>query len=166
MARNITLKLGSDAGIDLGPFNMTVSTGTITPTTVTRAELLAGKVFSISSDDAVTVTTTSTGDCTNSTTTNIAAVVVSNCTIYNFSVSQLDLDDAAGNANPEWNGTVFFRYIDCANVERVEAINDESVAPYCVSSDTTPISVTYYNNENELQALFSFAEDTEVSCTG
>jgi hypothetical protein len=165
MARNITLQLGSGAGADLGPFNITVNIGTITPTTATRAEMLSGKVFSISSDDAVIVTTTSTGDCTNSATTNIDAVVVSNCTIYNFSVSQLDLDDAAGNANPERNGTVFFRYTDCGDVERVEAIVDESSAPYCVSSDTT-ISVTYFNNDNELSALYSFAEDTEVACTG
>jgi len=74
MARNITLQLGSGAGVDLGPnFNITVSAGTITPTTATRAEMLTGKTFSISSDNAVTVTTTSTGTCTNSTTTNIAA---------------------------------------------------------------------------------------------
>jgi hypothetical protein len=77
MARNITLQLDSGAGADLGPnFNMTATPGTITPTTATRSELLAGKTFSISSDDAVTVTTTSTGACTNSATTNIDAVEI------------------------------------------------------------------------------------------
>jgi hypothetical protein len=77
MARSITITLQAGAGADLGPFNMSVSSGTITPTTATRAELLAGKVFTISSDPAVTVTATSTGTCTNSASVTAGAVISS-----------------------------------------------------------------------------------------
>jgi hypothetical protein len=97
MARNITLKLGSGAGVDLGPnFNITVSFGTITPTTATRAEMLTGKTFSISSDNAVTVTTTSTGTCTNSTTTNIAAFTPPVFSTFYLSAGVLDNDGHCG----------------------------------------------------------------------
>jgi hypothetical protein len=87
MARTITITLQAGAGADLGPFNMSVSSGTITPTTATRAELLAGKVFTISSDPAVNVTATSTGTCTNSASVTAGAVVTSfaySVGVYNF----------------------------------------------------------------------------------
>jgi len=77
MARTITITLEAGAGADLGPFNMSVSSGTISPTTATRTELLAGRVFTISSDPAVTVTATSTGTCTNSASVTAGAVISS-----------------------------------------------------------------------------------------
>jgi hypothetical protein len=85
MARSITITLQAGAGADLGPFNMSVSSGTITPTTATRAELLAGKVFTISSDSAVNVTATSTGTCTNSASVTISeSVITSDCGAYSI----------------------------------------------------------------------------------
>jgi hypothetical protein len=71
MARNITLTLGAGLGADLGPnFNLTANAGSVTPSTATRTELLAGK--SVSVDDAATqVTVTSTGTCTNAITQTI-----------------------------------------------------------------------------------------------
>jgi hypothetical protein len=65
MARSITLTLGAGLGADLGPnFNLTTNVGSVTPSTATRTELLAGK--SVSVDDLATqVTITSTGTCTN-----------------------------------------------------------------------------------------------------
>jgi hypothetical protein len=66
MARSITLTLGAGLGVNLGPnFNLTADVGSVTPSTSTKSELLAGK--SVSVDDLATqVTVTSTGDCTNS----------------------------------------------------------------------------------------------------
>jgi len=66
MAINITLTLGAGLGANLGPnFNLTADVGSVTPSTATKAELLAGKVVDV--DNAASqVTVTSTGACTNS----------------------------------------------------------------------------------------------------
>jgi hypothetical protein len=71
MARSITLTLGAGLGADLGPnFNLTADVGSVTPSTATKSELLAGK--SVSVDDLATqVTVTSTGTCTNAITQTI-----------------------------------------------------------------------------------------------
>lgn len=65
MARSITLTLGAGLEAGLGPnFNLTTNVGSVTPSTATKTELLAGK--SVSVDDLATqVTVTSTGTCTN-----------------------------------------------------------------------------------------------------
>ncbi len=71
MARSITLTLGTPLGETLGPnFNLSANYGTITPSTATKDELLAGKVV-IVDDLAVGITITSTGYCTNSITGSI-----------------------------------------------------------------------------------------------
>ena len=71
MARSITLTLGAELGINLGPnFNLTADVGSVTPSTATKSELLAGKNVSVD-NTATQVTVTSTGDCTNSITQNI-----------------------------------------------------------------------------------------------
>ena len=71
MARSITLTLGAGLGADLGPnFNLTANVGSVTPSTATKTELVAGK--SVIVDDAATqVTITSTGTCTNAITQTI-----------------------------------------------------------------------------------------------
>jgi hypothetical protein len=62
---NITLTLNSGLGADLGPnFNLTANTGSVSPTTATKTELLAGKIITVD-NAAVSVTVTSTGACTN-----------------------------------------------------------------------------------------------------
>ena len=75
MARSITLTLGAALGADLGPnFNLTADAGTVTPSTATKTELLAGK--SVSVDDLATqVTVTSTGTCTNAITQTIPCTI-------------------------------------------------------------------------------------------
>lgn len=80
MARNITLTLGAGLGADLGPnFNLTANVGSVTPSTATRTELLAGK--SVSVDDLATqVTVTSTGTCTNSITQTIPCATTTTTT--------------------------------------------------------------------------------------
>jgi hypothetical protein len=71
MAINILLILGSGLGSNLGPnFNLTANVGSVTPSTATKSELLAGKNVSVD-DIATQVTVTSTGVCANSITQTI-----------------------------------------------------------------------------------------------
>ena len=71
MARNVLLILGSGLGNSLGPnFNLTADVGSVTPSTATKSELLAGKIVSVN-DIATQVTVTSTGVCANSITQTI-----------------------------------------------------------------------------------------------
>jgi hypothetical protein len=70
---NITVTLTPPLGADLGPnFSLTASTGSVTPSTATKADLLAGKVVSVD-NAATTVTVTSVGSCTNALTIPITA---------------------------------------------------------------------------------------------
>ena len=80
MARSITLTLGAGLGADLGPnFNLTADVGSVTPSTATKSELVAGK--SVSVDDLATqVTVTSTGTCTNSITQTIPCTIQTSTT--------------------------------------------------------------------------------------
>lgn len=70
---NITITLNSGLGSDLGPnFNLTANTGSVSPSTATKTELLAGKTVVV--DNAATsVTVTSTGNCTNALTISITS---------------------------------------------------------------------------------------------
>jgi hypothetical protein len=145
MARNITLTLGSNAGADLGPFNITVSTGTITPTTATKAEMMAGKVFSISSDDAVTVTTTSTGACTNNTTTSIAAATPPQIVTITWSHGSLNATAGEGNGS-----TLTISYTNSSGTG-------------AVLTDSPPNdSYTTYNNGGTLEVLAGTNIDVEI----
>jgi hypothetical protein len=63
---NVLITLNSGQGADLGPnFNLTANVGSVTPSTATLTQLLAGKNVSTSAS-ATQVTVTSTGSCTNS----------------------------------------------------------------------------------------------------
>jgi hypothetical protein len=101
MAINITLTLGAGLGTDLGPnFNLTANVGSVTPSTATKAELLAGKVVDVD-NSASQVTVTSTGTCTSSitqtipcastTTTTTTINPTNNLRFSNVSVSRDDV---------------------------------------------------------------------------
>ena len=61
-------------GVDLGPnFNLTSNVGTVTPSTATRTELIAGKLVSVN-DSSTVVYVTSTGTCTTVLTIDIAGI--------------------------------------------------------------------------------------------
>jgi hypothetical protein len=62
----VTIVLDSGLGADTGPnFNLTANVGTVTPSSATKAELIAGKQVTVS-DTATQITVTSIGTCTNS----------------------------------------------------------------------------------------------------
>jgi predicted amino acid racemase len=63
---NVLVTLNSGQGADLGPnFNLTANVGSVTPSTATLSELLAGKSV-VANASATQITVTSTGSCTNS----------------------------------------------------------------------------------------------------
>jgi hypothetical protein len=63
---NILVTLNSGLGADTGPnFNLTANVGSVTPSTATKAELLAGKFVDVD-PSATQITVTSTGICTTS----------------------------------------------------------------------------------------------------
>jgi predicted amino acid racemase len=63
---NVLVTLLSGQGVDLGPnFNLTANVGSVTPSTATLIQLLAGKSV-VANDSATQLTITSTGACTNS----------------------------------------------------------------------------------------------------
>lgn len=79
---DVLLTLDSGMGYSLGPnFNLTANPGhTVTPNTATRAELIAGKMVSVSPEGATIIFVTSTGACTNQLLINIAGITTSTTT--------------------------------------------------------------------------------------
>lgn len=79
---DVLLTLNSGLGANLGPnFNLTANPGhTVTPNTATRAELIAGKMVSVSPEGATIIFVTSTGVCTNQLLINIAGITTSTTT--------------------------------------------------------------------------------------
>ena len=72
---NVIVTLNAGLGSDLGPnFNLTSngSPTTVTPSTATKTELLAGSTVTVD-DSATQITVTSTGVCTNSLNLSITA---------------------------------------------------------------------------------------------
>ena len=68
---NILVTLNSGLGADTGPnFNLTADVGSVTPSTATKSELLAGKFVDVDVS-ATQITVTSVGTCTTSIVLNI-----------------------------------------------------------------------------------------------
>ena len=78
---NILLTLNSGLGADTGPnFNLTANVGSVSPSSATKSELLAGVLVTI--DDAATqVTVTSVGVCTTSVNISVSGITTSTTTI-------------------------------------------------------------------------------------
>ena len=77
----ILLTLNSGLGADTGPnFNLTANVGSVSPSSATKSELLAGVLVTI--DDAATqVTVTSVGVCTTSVNISVSGITTSTTTI-------------------------------------------------------------------------------------
>jgi hypothetical protein len=77
---NILVTLNSGLGADTGPnFNLTANVGSVTPSTATKLELLAGKFVDVNAS-ATQITVTSTGTCTTSIVLNISGQTTSTTT--------------------------------------------------------------------------------------
>jgi hypothetical protein len=113
MAINITLTLGAGLGANLGPnFNLTADVGSVSPSTATKAELLAGKIVDV--DNAASqVTVISTGACTNAiaqaipcastTTTTTTINPTNNLKFSNVAISR---DDVTGSNDGKYVAVV------------------------------------------------------------
>jgi hypothetical protein len=109
---------------------------------------------------------TNDGTCGESTSTTTTTTTTScQCTQYNAIVSEVDILDATGNDDELKNNTVYFRYVNCDQVETVLAISDPGTFSnaMCVY-DSLILGITYWKNNTELEAVVSDAIDTEVEC--
>jgi hypothetical protein len=78
---NILVTLNSGLGADTGPnFNLTADVGSVTPSTATKSELLAGKFVDVNAS-ATQITVTSTGTCTTSIVLNIVGQTTTTTTL-------------------------------------------------------------------------------------
>ena len=132
MAKEITLTLDSGAGADLGPnFNVTVDLGTISPTSATKTELLSGKIFEISTDDFVTVTVTSTGNCTNGTSVTVTPYW-GDCGVYSIT-DEGNIDGSTFQYYEYPSGTFIISTVDFDQTINFQAY--ENPAPEVTSGD-------------------------------
>jgi hypothetical protein len=77
----ILLTLNSGLGADTGPnFNLTANVGSVSPSTATKSELLAGILVTID-DTATQVTVTSVGVCTTSINISVSGITTSTTTL-------------------------------------------------------------------------------------
>ena len=165
----VTITLDPGAGADLGPFNLTANTGTVSPSTATRAQLLAG--LEVTVDNAATsVTVTSTGNCTNNTTATITGIPAGSCTIWDVVVTQADLDEATGNTDTSQNGSIYVDYTRCDNEFIVQNYGGPGTYQICVTQAggggiQSPVIYIYKNNQPESPVNGSAVSDTSTPCT-
>jgi len=162
----VTITLDAGAGADLDGFNLTANTGTVTPSTATRAQLLSGLTVTV--DNAATsVTVTATGNCTNNTTANISGIPAGSCTFHDVTVSQADLDLAVGNTETGKNdGTLYYDYIACDGTASTMQFGGDGtyVNAVCVEQFSST-DLYYYANNDKVAPATSFAGDNGTPCT-
>jgi hypothetical protein len=122
---NILVTLNSGLGADTGPnFNLTADVGSVTPSTATKGELLAGKFVDVNAS-ATQITVTSTGTCTTSIVLNIVGQTTTTTT---SAVSSFVLGYNIGN---------FFTA--CTNY------TTSPVTYYSITAATLQVGTTLYN---------------------
>ncbi len=136
----VTITLNSGLGADLGPnFNLTADVGSVTPSTATRTELLAGKLVDVDAS-ATQVTVTSTGACTTSININISGQTTTTTTA---APAQFTIGYALGTAFQSCtNRTIDPRIVYAAN----GAVLANGVALYYDQQLTAPVGVGFYSD--------------------
>ena len=77
----ILLTLNTGLGVNMGPnFNLTANVGSVSPSTATKTELLAGKLVTID-DTATQITVTSVGTCTTSLNISVSGITTTTTTL-------------------------------------------------------------------------------------
>ena len=136
----VTITLNSGLGVNLGPnFNLTADVGSVTPSTATKSELLAGKEVQVNAS-ATQVTVTSTGACTNSVTINITGQTTTTTTASpaQFTVGY-DSNDAFTSCA---NRTIDPRIVYAANGSTLS----NGVVLYYDQQLTSPVILGYYSD--------------------
>lgn len=169
---NVLITLDSNIGADLGPFTLTANVGNVVPSTATRTELINGLQVTVDNTATqITITSDPNGLCSGSILIlNITGIPEEqcDCTFYNLTINQTDIDDATGNTgtNQQYDGLVLVRYINCDGIETVE---EYGLAGFyenqiCVKSTIGgSVTLTYWKNDQESAAI-SFATDTFIEC--
>ena len=136
----VIVTLNSGLGADVGPnFNLTADVGSVTPSTATRTELLAGKQVLVN-DNATQVTITSTGACTTFVTINISGQTTTTTTA---APAQFTIGYALGTPFESClNRTIDPRIVYAAN----GASLGNGVALYYDQQLTSPVIVGYYSD--------------------
>ena len=136
----VIVTLNSGLGADVGPnFNLTADVGSVTPSTATRTELLAGKQVLVD-DNATQVTITSTGACTTFVTINISGQTTTTTTA---APAQFTIGYALGTPFESClNRTIDPRIVYAAN----GASLGNGVALYYDQQLTSPVIVGYYSD--------------------
>jgi len=125
---NILVTLNSGLGADTGPnFNLTANVGSVTPSTATKAELLAGKFVDVD-PSATQITVTSVGVCT----TSIVLTITGQTTTTTTS--------AASSFVLGYNSTNFFTA--CTNY------TSSPVTYYSTAGAVLQLGTTLYNDSN------------------
>jgi hypothetical protein len=136
----VTITLNSGLGADTGPnFNLTADVGSVTPSTATKSELLAGKQVLVN-DNATQITVTSTGACTTSIILNISGQTTTTTTA---APAQFTIGYALGTAFESCtNRTIDPRIVYAAN----GAVLANGVALYYDQQLTAPVGVGFYSD--------------------
>lgn len=172
---NILITLDSNIGTDLGPFTLSANIGNVVPSTATRTELINGLQVTVdNSATQITITSDPNGLCSGSILTlNITGIPQDpcDCTFYNLTIGQEDIDDATGNTgiNEQYNNLILVTYTNCDGVETVE---EYGLAGFyenqlCVKSTIGGgVILTRWKDDQEgvVNAATSFATDTLVEC--
>ena len=136
----VIVTLNSGLGADTGPiFNLTADVGSVTPSTATKSELLAGKQVLVN-DNATQVTVTSTGACTTSININISGQTTTTTTA---APAQFTIGYSLGTPFESClNRTIDPRIVYAAN----GATLGNGVALYYDQQLTSPVIVGFYSD--------------------
>ena len=147
---DILITLNSGLGADLGP-NFTLAAnngGTITPTTATKTELLAGKQVSVS-DASTIVFVQSVGVCTTQLSINIAGITTSTSTTSTSTTSTTSTTTIAPTSTTTSTSTT----TTLAPVLVTLAYSNVDGPTACYKfTDPSPITSTYYLRPGEILA--------------
>jgi hypothetical protein len=134
---DILITVNSGLGAQLGPnFNLTSNVGTVTPSTATRAELIAGKLVTVN-DSSTAVYVTSIGVCTSVLTIDIGGITTT--TTSTAAPTSTTTSTSTSTTQPPVSVTLAY-----SNVNGPTA---------CYKfTDPSPITSTYYLRPGELLA--------------
>lgn len=88
----------------------------------------------------------------------------SDCTEYELTIGQEDLNDATGNTNTTLNNVVQVKYTDCNDIEQTEFYDDPNLNPTICVKFNTFVIMTYWKNDQESATLTSQAINTNTPC--
>lgn len=92
--------------------------------------------------------------------------ICSTCYYYDLTIAAEDVNSAVGNSDPSKNGVVFANYNDCNDVPQSTSftLGGPFLNAIC-AIDTTPVILTYWQDNAEALAIASSATQTATQCS-